>query len=166
MKGGRLLLLSFVVALSVCGCSKVDKEAVRQEAISNLRRLADSAVSYYQADHATVTGQVLPHQFPHAVGPTPSEIPCDGDKHEASWDDPTWEALFFAISDPHYLSYSFEPGGTPENPTFTASAYIRLDCDGDPLVFTWTAGPNDSLGLMPGEPGFDELVHIPDEFAE
>ena len=106
--------------------------AIMTEAAQHLRRLYDSSVGYYDADHTDNIGNILMPQFPASHGPTPSEIPC-GTTHTPTyedWDAYTWEALNFAISDPHYYSYQYESEGTRIGATFTAYAFGDLDCDG------------------------------------
>ena len=114
------------------GSSDYQRESISTEAQMNIRRLFDSSVSYYDSDHATMTGQILPPQFPQSIPLTPAEIPC-GEPVEPDWDSwsaATWEALNFAISDPHYYSYQYDSAGEGTAATFTASAFGDLDCDG------------------------------------
>ena len=112
--------------------TSITTAAIMTEAEHHLRRLFDSSVSYYDADHATPYGDILPPQFPASYGPTPAEIPC-GTTHNPTYEDwgaDTWEALNFAISDPHYYSYQYVSDGTQVGSTFTAYAFGDLDCDG------------------------------------
>jgi hypothetical protein len=102
------------------------------EATMNVRRLYDSSVSYYDSDHVTPWGAIVPAQFPASVPLTPAQIPC-GEQVEPSqshWGAATWESLNFAVSDPHYYSYQYDSSGTRVGATFTASAFGDLDCDG------------------------------------
>jgi hypothetical protein len=102
------------------------------EASMNVRRLFDSSVSYYDSDYTTPAGELLPPQFPQSVPRTPAEVPC-GEPHVSDWQTwttPTWEALNFAVSDPHYFSYQYDSSGTGTGSSFTASAFGDLDCDG------------------------------------
>lgn len=102
------------------------------EATMNVRRLYDSAVSYYDSDHVLPSGEYLPPQFPASIPRTPAEVPC-GVRQEpnyADWAAPGWEALNFAVVDPHYYSYQFDSAGVGVGATFTASAFGDLDCDG------------------------------------
>jgi len=102
------------------------------EATMNVRRLFDSSVSYYDSDHATPEGYIVPAQFPASIPRTPSEIPCGtaAQPDYELWSAPTWEALNFAVSDEHYYSYQYDSAGTRVGSTFTASAFGDLDCDG------------------------------------
>jgi hypothetical protein len=114
------------------------------EATMNIRKLFDSSVSYYEADHASSGpgGAILPRQFPTvpATSPNPSPIggACGkpGDKWDpkglgtATWNDTSWSALNFSVDDPFYFSYSYTSAGTDTGATFTATANGDLDCDG------------------------------------
>jgi hypothetical protein len=55
--------------------------------------------------------------------------------HPAIWKTPTWNALNFSMSEPHYYRYSFESEGAGSNARFTATAQGDLDCDGIPSRF-------------------------------
>jgi len=106
--------------------------AIMTEAADHVRRLYDSSVSYYDADHTDNIGNIITPRFPDSFGPTPSEVPC-GTTHTPTYEDwsaDTWEALNFAISDPHYYAYQYESHGTQLGATFTAYAFGDLDCDG------------------------------------
>jgi len=47
------------------------------------------------------------------------------------WDTPTWSALYFQITEPHYFVYEFTSNGkTGNDAEFVATAYGDLDCDG------------------------------------
>ncbi|MCA9562778.1 MAG: hypothetical protein KC561_04770 [Myxococcales bacterium] len=96
----------------------------------NVIRLNASAQRYYFADHATATGQILPHQLPLSAGPEPSEVPC-GLSGFADWNDPTWQALDFAPQGPQYFSYQFESVGD----RYTLYAFGDIDCDGNASTF-------------------------------
>ncbi len=103
-----------------------------EEARTNLGRIYDGARAYFDADHATRTGMILPPQFPASTGRRPASVPC-GEAVEPgydTWRDTTWEALNFSIHEPHYYSYQFEASGTGANAVFTAYAFGDLDCDG------------------------------------
>ena len=110
------------------------------EATMNVRRLFDSSVSYYDSDHATAWGEILPPQFPASVPRTPAEVPCgvEVDANYDDWEHPTWEALNFSVRDRHRYSYQYDSEGTFIGATFTASAFGDLDCDGVYSTFVRT----------------------------
>lgn len=107
------------------------------EATMNVRRLFDSSVSYYDSEHATMTGDIVPSQFPTSIGRTPAEVPC-GEAVSTSysdWSAPTWEALNFSVSGETRYSYQYESSGERIGATFTAYAFGDLDCDGELSTF-------------------------------
>ena len=106
----------------------------------NVRRLFDSAVMYYDSEYVSQDGSFLPPQFPASILLMPTFVPC-GDKEyplDLDWQQPTWDALNFAMTDPHYYSYQFDSSGVGPGATFTASAFGDLDCDGIYSTFTRT----------------------------
>jgi hypothetical protein len=126
------MMLGLLSAIAIPAYLKYIARAKTVEATLRVRRLFDSSVAYYDRDHVTSMGDYLPAQFPASVPRTPATVPC-GDRAEpsaADWDDPTWQALNFMVSDPHYFSYQYDSQGTGVGATFTASAFGDLDCDG------------------------------------
>ena len=114
------------------GMSSRRRRDITSEATMNVRKLFDSSISYYDADHADAQGNIIDPQFPRSVPMTPPTIPC-GEAVQPSqewWSDGTWESLNFAVSDPQYYSYQYDSSGSRIGSTFTASAFGDLDCDG------------------------------------
>ncbi len=57
-----------------------------------------------------------------------------------AWDTPTWQALAFAIDDPHWYSYQYDSSGVGSNAMFTARAVGDLDGDGVLSTFERSGG--------------------------
>lgn len=130
--GATLPLVGISAAVAIPAFLRYISRSKTVEATMNVRRLYDSSVSYYDAEHATATGNIVPPQFPTSIPLTPAEIPC-GEAvmpNARDWDHPGWEALNFSISDPHRYSYQYDSSGERIGSTFTASAFGDLDCDG------------------------------------
>jgi hypothetical protein len=113
-----------------------------KEASLNLRKLFDSSVSYYNEEHADRTGRVIPRQFPSGATRTPARAaPCVDGKPvaltptDATFAASTWQALNFAVDEPHFYQYEYESAGTGTSSTFIARAIADLDCDGIEAVF-------------------------------
>lgn len=128
-------VIGVLAAVAIPAFMKYTRRSKTVEATMNIRKLYDSAVVYYESEHADANGLLLPRQFPPSTDWTPAESPCKypGQKYPVRadiWHLPTWEALNFAIDDPSYYSYKFESSGTGEGASFTASARGDLDCDG------------------------------------
>jgi len=146
--GRRALLAAAVGLVASLGCDKGQEEVAQgvvnellpgqaeQQAISearaleatrNLAQIAEAARAYFEAEHATRTGSIVPNQFPQSAARTPEIIPCETpvESYRAVWTAPTWQALSFSTPDPHYFSYEFESTGN----AFTARAVGDRDCD-------------------------------------
>lgn len=127
-------LTGIMSLLMLSGVDAYDSHYETEEALMNVRRLFDSSVSYYDADHTTPTGEILVPQFPASVPLTPAEVPCYSEwVNYEDWSHPTWEALNFALGrydELHHYSYQYDSSGTHIGATFTASAFGDLDCDG------------------------------------
>lgn len=118
------------------------KKARAAETAELLRHMMDGAKTYYIGTHhqGDKLAQTSSSQlFPVSVGRTPAAScctfgrKCPGDP--SLWDDPSWKAIGFQLTQPHYYRYSFtSTNGAPS--TFTARAEGDLDCDGDLSRYT------------------------------
>jgi hypothetical protein len=112
------------------------------EATMNIRKLYDSSVSYYEAEHASATGTILARQFPTTAAVSPALGACctqTGKKcapNAAYWNtNTTWPALNFSVDDPFYYSYTYTSAGTDNSASFNADAQGDLNCDGKYSLF-------------------------------
>lgn len=165
-RGFTLIELMIVVAIigvlstvAIPSFMKYIRRAKTTEAALSIRKIFDGAVSYYESEHATSSGAILPKQFPAAVTtPTPTLGTCcasPGQKCAPSatyWSGQTWQALNFSVDDPHYYSYSFPSSGTGVNAVFDATANGDLDCDSVYSTFS-RRGSVDSTGNVTGGSG-------------
>jgi type IV pilus assembly protein PilA len=142
IKGFTLIELMIVVAIigilaavAIPAFMKYIRRSKTVEATMNVRKLFDSSVSYYEAEHATVSGTVVAKQFPDSVGPAPTANSCcgqAGDKckpNPTNFDSQQWAALNFSVDDPFYYWYQYVSSGTDTGASFSAYAYGNLDCD-------------------------------------
>lgn len=111
------------------------------EARLNLDKIARAAAMYYETPHADRTGAMQPCSFPETTPFTPPYDACKDPAKRYSggtkaWDTPTWRALHFELTDPHYYRYRIEATGTGAEATLTATAAADLDCDGVWSTFT------------------------------
>jgi hypothetical protein len=127
------------------------RRAIAVEASDNLNRIARAMVSYAVTERVGrgLTASVLAPQFPGSAPRTPADVPRG---HRAvdppgTWNHPTWQALQFALTDPHYYSYEVVSDGQ----SFTARALGDLDSDGVFSTFerTGTLGPGGEATLAP-----------------
>jgi type IV pilus assembly protein PilA len=104
-------IIGILAAVAIPAFVKYIRRAKTMEAAMNLRKMYDSTVSYYETQHASAAGLILPKQFPGAQGWTPAQGSCcagPGQKcvpNSGQWQTPTWQAINFGLDDPHYFSY-------------------------------------------------------------
>ena len=123
-------IIGILAAVAIPAFLKYIKRSKTTEASMNIRRLYDSSVSYYDTDHATPDGSIVVAQFPTDTGPHPALADIGATKViTEDWTNATWQALNFAVSDPHYYAYQYNSAGSSIGATFVASAFGDLDSD-------------------------------------
>ena len=156
----NMATIGILASVAIPAFLRYIKRSKTTEATMNVRRLFESAVTYYDTEHATAAGEILPPQFPASATLSPATVPC-GDQvvtDPAVWEQPTWEALNFRLSDPHYYSYQFDSSGVGGDSTFTASAFGDLDCDGSQSTFVRIGSI--SNGELQGGAGFYQMNEL------
>lgn len=150
---GMVISLGMMPAIAIPAFIKYIRAAKTAEAEDRLSQIARSAELYYGQERAGAQGEVLPPQFPESTPITPqrscAEYPegrCPPDP--TAWSHPTWQALNFSMSEPHYFQYRFVSNGT----AFTARALGDLDNDGIFSTFeqAGTGAPDGSVTIARG----------------
>lgn len=133
-------IIAILAVVAVPQFTKYMRSAKSAEANQSLDSIKKGAFAYYATPRLRRgTMEKLHCQFPGFVGTTPVGSGCcnidsNGDDRcdsaLSSWNDATWSALKFAITDEHYFQYQFNSSGTLSTARFTAQAHADLDCDG------------------------------------
>ena len=152
-------IIGILAAVAIPAFMKYVRRSKTTEATMNIRRMWDSAVVYYEAEHAASDGSILAKQFPLGIDdPTPAGKCClnTGEKcapNPSIWNHPTWAALNFSVDDPHYYQYGYGQGidGSPlTGAAFTVIAAGDLDCDDTFSTFMRTGRVLDDLSVSGG----------------
>lgn len=154
-------ILGILAAIAIPAFVKYIRRAKTTEALMNLRKMFDGSVAYYERDWSNRFGAAVPKQFPGAgeqLGPTPLTNSCcspEGDKcapNAAQWAQPHWQALNFAVDDPHYYWYQYVAAPPDPRTGFTARAMGNLNCAGGYSTFERVGGV-DGDGAVRGGAG-------------
>lgn len=155
-------IIGILAAIAIPAFTKYVRRAKTTEAVMNLRKMFDSSVAYYERDFNDRAGNIIPKQFPGlglAFGPAPGVNDCCGqvgDKCEPNanaWDAAIWQALNFAVDDPHYYWYDYATEGTGTEGRFTARASGNLNCNASYSTFERVGGINPGTGGVVGGSG-------------
>jgi prepilin-type N-terminal cleavage/methylation domain-containing protein len=171
MRGFTMIELMIVVAIAGVLASvatpafmRYVRKAKTTEAVLNVRRMYEGGRAYILEESAG-RGLMAPvaRQFPESAAITPAATCCDpssGDKclpDAEDWQTSTWQALRFAMEDPHYFRYEFASTGSA-NPgsssRFTARAQGDLDCDGAASTFEMVGAWSDRTHDVQGSAAF------------
>jgi type IV pilus assembly protein PilA len=131
-------IIGILAAVAIPAFMKYIRRSKTVEATMNVRKLFDSSVSYYEAEHSDKSGAILPRQFPKSVALSPTTGKCclsTGGKCKPAPGnfqdtDGVWAALNFSVDDPFYFQYEYDSSGTDATSKFEAYSYGDLDCDG------------------------------------
>src|SRR5262249_25115571 len=128
-------IIGILAATAMPAFMKYIRRSKTTEAMMNIRKLYDSSVAYFAAEHAGPTGTIIPKQFPNPQTITPLLGTCcasTGRKcapNTGLWHTPTWTALNFSVDDPFYYSYAYASSGADTTSQFKAGAYGDLNCN-------------------------------------
>lgn len=160
-KGFTLIELMIVVAIigilavvAIPGYMSYIKNSKTSEAKTNLKAIADGAISYFEAEHCfdascmTPTNQLYPGvpgtsgyaaaskvQVPNATGIGQKQSPSATNVTSALAADP-YKSLNFQINKPFYYAYEYTSTGTTAgNSEFAAQAQASLNAAADSTFF-------------------------------
>ena len=149
-------IIGILAAVAIPAFMKYIRRSKTSEATMNLRKLFDSSSSYFSREHASRSGVIYDRQFPFSVELTPGTEFCSDNLAEkwkprkTYWTNDTWQALNFAISDPHYYSYEYVSSGTDTASMFTVRAVGDLNCNATLATFERVGKSDNSLNVVGG----------------
>ncbi len=158
-------IIGILSAMAIPAFSKYVRRSRTTEALMNLRKLHDSSVAYFSTARIRRTGENIAQQFPGRgvannpripVTPGPpfcAEGRSQGGKwtpNEALWTHQGWQALNFAMSDPHYFAYVYVSEGTLSEASYTARSIGDMNCDGNEGTFERVGRSDEALNVVGG----------------
>ncbi len=144
-----------LVAVTVPPFLQMIRRARTVEAVHRLADIYRGSVAYYTGTRATqsLAPVIAPRQFPASVAITPATVPAGSRAvdPEGTWRPATWQALGFAITDPHYFAYQYDSEGIGSAAAFTARALGDLDGNGVRSTFERTGHATPQLEIEGGD---------------
>ncbi len=140
-------ILGILAAVAIPAFIKYMRRAKTSEAVDKLAYLFRMSSTYFTGERGARgynTTAAVDVQFPDPAALTPAAVPSGvrAPGNSAQWDTPSWNALSFSISDPHYYSYQYDSTGTGTGSQFTARAVGNLDGDTALSTFERSGGSN------------------------
>ena len=124
-------IIGVLAAVAIPAYTKFVRRSRNSEVLMNLRVLYNSSAAYLLQEGATAAGTMRDKQFPVSAPPTPAlsvlgSVPV----LTTTWNTvPTWVALQFGLSDPHYFAYQYDSSGVNTSASFTLSGFSNMDND-------------------------------------
>jgi prepilin-type N-terminal cleavage/methylation domain-containing protein len=137
-------IIGILAAVAIPAFTRYVKKSRTAEAVGHLNKEWAGSLTYYETDHVKAGGTMLPKQFPGASADWANggqECGCatgarcpGGDSKWGS--DPVWQALNFALPDPHNYLPGYSGSGTGVSAQFTAYAKGDLNCNATRAEFS------------------------------
>jgi len=129
-------IIGILAAVAIPAFTRYVKKSRTAEAVGHLNKEWAGSLTYYETDHITQGGTMLPKQFPGASGQWAFDSECGcmtGSRcpgGSAQWGtDPVWMALNFSLPDPHNYLPGYTGSATGAAAQFTAYAKGDLNCN-------------------------------------
>ena len=161
-------ILGILAAVAIPSFIRYMRRAKTTEAVDKLAYMYRSSSTYVTAERgarAVGATAVQDPQFPGSQTITPSTVPSGARvvTPASAWDLPTWNALSFAITDPHYYAYEYTSSGSGSGSSAPASFTARAmgNLDGDSVNSTFErAGRLGTKGDVEGSMGIYMISEV------
>jgi prepilin-type N-terminal cleavage/methylation domain-containing protein len=149
-------IIGLLAAIAIPAFSRYVRKARTSEAVGHLNKQWAGSLMYYEAEHTVSAGRVLTKEFPGPTAGWASTTDCGClvgtfcPPNNSLWNtDLVWQALSFAIPDPHHYMPGYSAVGTGSQSKFTAYAKGDLNCNKVLAEFA-RQGEINSLGDVTG----------------
>jgi prepilin-type N-terminal cleavage/methylation domain-containing protein len=130
-------IIGILAAVAIPAFTRYVKKSRTSEAVGHLNKEWAGSLTYYESDHVTTGGTMLPKQFPGPSAETANGGTACGCSTggrcaggDSVWNtDPVWLALNFSLPDPHNYLPEYVSDGAGSAAQFTALATGDLNCN-------------------------------------
>jgi prepilin-type N-terminal cleavage/methylation domain-containing protein len=143
-------IIGILAAVAIPAFTRYVKKSRTAEAVGHLNKEWAGSLTYYESDHITAGGSMLPKQFPGATASWANSgadcgcatgARCPGGS--AVWGgDGVWLSLNFSLPDPHNYLPGYSGVNTGSAAKFTAFARGDLNCNNTTASFSREGGVN------------------------
>jgi type IV pilus assembly protein PilA len=144
-------IIGILAAVAIPAFLKYIKKSKTTEARTNIRKVYDGEIAYFDEEHVQRNGLVITKQFVSAPR-TPSNVP-QMNKIADNWENDGWIAIKFGSDSAVLFSYTASAGGMGTTSSFTARAEGDLDGDGVTSLFERIATIDSTTGNVIGGSG-------------
>ena len=151
-------IIGILAAVAIPAFMKYIRRSKTTEAAMNVRKMFDSTVTYHEAEHADINGNILNRAFPSTQANTPAQNSCCGAVGQkcqpvpSLWQNDNWQALNFSVDDPHYYWYSTQATGLGNlvGHTYHLNAQGNLNCDAKFSLYRRSATVDSQFAIKGG----------------